>query len=213
MTNYIIEGGINFYDEINILNNSTEDDNSNEDNNNTEELCLITNEKLDNNHVKLFCNHKFNYMPLYKEIYNQKFRGYVKNLSINQIMCPLCRNIQNKLLPCIYLNDNSIPSMPGINNPVKYCMYTSNCKYKFISGKRKKQECGKECNGDYCLKHKNQLDKKNTVTEFSVNYVNTKDNKSKNKNICSAIIKHGKNAGKQCTFKVKQGEYCGKHCK
>lgn len=210
MTNYIIEGGINFYDEINNLEDEKSEDTDNEK---EDDLCLITNETLLDNHVKLLCKHKFNYMPLYKEIYNQKYRGYVKNLSINQLMCPLCRNIQNKLLPCIYLNDNSIPSMPGINNPVKFCMYNNNCKYKFISGKRKGQECGKECNGDYCLKHKNQIDKKCNATEFSAKNVKLKDNKTKDKNICCAIIKHGKNAGSQCKFKVKQGDYCGKHCK
>ena len=148
-------------------------------------------------------------MPLYKEIYNQKFNGYVKNLAINQIMCPFCRNKQNKLLPCIHINNPDIPSHVGINTPIKYCMYNNKCKYKFLSGKRKGLECGKECNGEYCLRHKKQIENKPLVIDAFL----AKDVKSKDKKICCAIIKHGKNAGKQCTFKVKQGDYCGKHCK
>ena len=201
MTNYIIENGINFYDEINNL-DSDEDD---------EKRCLISNEVLKENSVKLLCNHEFNYMALYNEIYNQKYNskynGFSKNLMVNQLVCPFCRNMQNKLLPCIKDNEN-IPLTHGVNYPHKYCMYNSKCKYRFKSGKRKNEECGKECNGEYCFKHKKQIEKKSlAIDAFSVNY------KSNDKNICCAIIKHGKNAGKQCTFKAKENGYCGKHTK
>ena len=151
-------------------------------------------------------------MALYNEIYNQKYKGFVKNLSINQLMCPFCRNIQNKLLPCIYINDGTIPQMPGINNPIKFCMYNNNCKYKFVSGKRKNELCNKECNGDYCSKHKKQIENKIQKSNLIKDNL-IKDNLNNSKNICCAIIKHGKNAGQQCKFKVKEGNYCGKHCK
>ena len=54
MSTYLIEGGLNFYDELN--NSDCEED---YDNN-----CLITNEPLIDKFVKMECGHKFNYIPL-----------------------------------------------------------------------------------------------------------------------------------------------------
>ena len=59
--NYIIEGGLDFYAEINK--NDSEDESS---------LCLISGESLGRNHIELPCNHKFNYVPLYQEVVTQK---------------------------------------------------------------------------------------------------------------------------------------------
>ena len=56
MPKYIIEGGINFYDELykSICSPSN--------NENTDNICLISNEPLIENFVTLDCNHKFNYL-------------------------------------------------------------------------------------------------------------------------------------------------------
>lgn len=122
---YIIEGNFNFYEE---LYKSLDEDTSNIVGNHEKERCLITSLPLEDNFVTLECKHKFNYDPLYKEIYNQKckLRLYnVNNLSPNMkdvyiksgkdyfIKCPYCRNIQFELLPD--LNNDAYPKVYGIN--------------------------------------------------------------------------------------------------
>lgn len=68
------------------------------------ENCLISGEKLDDSFVQLNCGHKFNYNPIFKDIYNHKIfyncseRGGSR-LNNMQIRCPYCRTIQNQLLP------------------------------------------------------------------------------------------------------------------
>jgi len=72
---------------------------------NDENICLISKEKLHPNHITLKCNHKFNYMPIYKEVLYQKTKSNtmyeVTKLQPYQIKCPYCRTITNKLLPFI----------------------------------------------------------------------------------------------------------------
>ncbi len=92
---------IDFYKELYA---SLDDDN--EDN-----LCLISGSTLLEDHVKLECGHKFNYIPLLTEIDNQKnilktYKKYKyceqskKEICLgNYIICPYCRNLQKTLLP------------------------------------------------------------------------------------------------------------------
>ena len=63
---YTVEGNINFQEELYKL--------LDEDSDNEDELCQITGAPLKENHVVLECNHHFNYEPLYKEIYRQRFQ-------------------------------------------------------------------------------------------------------------------------------------------
>ena len=37
-----------------------------------DDLCLITNQKLKSNFIKLICGHKFNYESIFNEVKNQK---------------------------------------------------------------------------------------------------------------------------------------------
>lgn len=122
--NYNIEGNINFQDELkNLLNN---DDNEDE---NQENICQISGYPLTTNFVTLDCNHKFNYVPLYKELTNQRYK--FKNYSINSlsltdrkkliestanyfIKCPYCRNIQFTILP--YYEELGLNKEYGINS-------------------------------------------------------------------------------------------------
>jgi hypothetical protein len=95
---------INFYDEIN-----KEDDFINDEN-----KCLITLQELTDDFVELDCGHKFNYEPLFKDIQNHKnkFNKLERNVLLtNEIRCPYCRTIHNKLLP---LNDK-FPKVHGVN--------------------------------------------------------------------------------------------------
>ena len=93
---YKIEGDLEFYNmlysELNKKENTQQES----------KRCLISKQPLDNTRIKLMCGHEFNYNPLYREIKKQK--THHNHLSIirlkkNQIQCPYCRNIQDKVLP------------------------------------------------------------------------------------------------------------------
>ena len=80
---YEIEGGVDFFKELKQM-GSTSDDTSAplslaiEDNT---ARCLITDEKLRRDHITLKCGHRFNYIPLFKEVLFQKCALLPKNLS------------------------------------------------------------------------------------------------------------------------------------
>ena len=126
MLKYKIEGNINFKEELNKM-LELDDDNDAETNNN---LCKITGQPLIDKYVELECSHKFNYEPLYTEIYTQKhiFRTYtelitlsiddknkIKNSNLDYfIKCPYCRNIQFTILP--YYEELGLNQYYGINS-------------------------------------------------------------------------------------------------
>ena len=68
MSKYLIEGGIDFYSEL----YKSLDDNNNDADNDDENICLITNAPLMEKFVTLKCKHKFNYVPLFKDIMNRR---------------------------------------------------------------------------------------------------------------------------------------------
>ena len=89
---------------LNILN---ENDNIISKSNTNKEICLITNEVLEDNYIKLDCFHCFNYIAIYNEVIYQKTKRLLDNrfLKVNQIKCPYCRTITNNLLPYIKFYD------------------------------------------------------------------------------------------------------------
>jgi len=148
--NYIIENNIDFFGELNKeLSN----------NNNVDEICLLTHQCLESNFITLNCNHKFNYLPLYNEVCNQKRDNYLETtyLSVKQIKCPYCRSITNKLLP--YIKHKDVVYKRGVNCPLKYCMSLYSCEWM----KHGKHKCQVLCNkdafkseyGTYCSYHQN----------------------------------------------------------
>jgi hypothetical protein len=123
MKKYNVEENIDFYSEL-----FKSLDEPNDDNIQTK-LCQITSMPLTDKHVILECNHAFNYVPLYKEICNQKlrFKTYeFKKLNkkdqnkVNAsgleyyIKCPYCRNIQFTVLP--YYEELELNKIYGINS-------------------------------------------------------------------------------------------------
>ena len=118
-----------------------------EDTQDTANYCLISNGLLEEDYIKLACNHKFNYDPIFNEVQNQKKYTSLETqrLATNQIKCPYCRTIQNGILPYRegYIKIN------GINWPPKYQHLPNNCIYRFASGKRKNQPCNKKCLKNY----------------------------------------------------------------
>ena len=184
---------------------------TNETNKTNENLCLISKMPLENNHIKLQCEHAFNYSPLLWEICEQKNSNYSKTLEIQkledeQIKCPYCRTIQNGILPWRSPHDK----IWNVNWPPAKQYYPNNCKYIFISGKKCNQNCNKKCLNKYCLTHekimwkrKQRQDEKNAkklaqknITQL-INNIITK--KSTVKNRCTYIYRKGQNKGYKCT--------------
>ena len=191
---YKLEGGIDFYAEL-AKESTIEDDSDTE-------VCNINGEPLGEYHITLLCGHKFNYEPLYNEIKTQKLsvkvtRSIHKKLSVKQLKCPLCRNIQSQLLPWIP-HFTHCPKIYGVNSPSVYSMYINKCDYIFKNGKKKGLTCGKPCNDKQCKLHT-----KDIVVPL-VNEIITG---------CPAIIKSGINKGKLCGCPIKQNGFCNRHNK
>ena len=201
-----------------IVSNHT---NTNADTNADTNICLITKEKLEPNHITLSCNHKFNYVPLYNEVGNQKNKQNniyeIAKLSSNQIKCPYCRAITNKLLPYIAYpsvkvikNVNSYVTTSYNNNP-DYFLYAPKCSHATINNT--KNPCQKY--GVYyetenvilCPQHhktfvtKQKTGNKNAETDDGGGGSKDKDATKEVCNtgyFCCAILKSGKNMGKIC---------------
>jgi hypothetical protein len=124
MVKYIIEDGIDFYEE---LYKSLDEPEANEEE--LDNQCQITGTPLIDRFVTMECNHKFNYSALYTEIYKQKFVFQTYKFSTLTdsdqakfkeakkdyfIKCPYCRTIQFTLLP--YYDDMSFDKRYGINS-------------------------------------------------------------------------------------------------
>ena len=155
MENLQIEEGIDFFAELKkeLQKEDTEEVDTEEEDN----ICLITKEKLVDNFITLSCNHKFNYIPLYNEVSKQKIRNHLETtiLSLNEIKCPYCRTIQDKLLP--NLKGYELPLRKGVNTPERYCLKIHGCKWKILSGKNRGKECGcsayKKGDDIFCFHH------------------------------------------------------------
>jgi hypothetical protein len=113
MTKYNVEGGIDFYNELYAILDQPDDDNAND-----KTVCLITNDKLTDRYFEMKCGHKFNYVPLYKDLVNhrKKFNSMESGtnvLSKSEIRCPYCRERQTGVLP--YYEDMGLDLMEGVN--------------------------------------------------------------------------------------------------
>ena len=146
--NYIIENNIDFFSELN----------KEISNNKTDEICLLTHQQLEENYITLSCGHNFNYIPIYNEVCNQKKDNYLETtyLLVNQIKCPYCRSITNKLLP--YIEHKDVVYRRGVNYPLRYCMALYNCQWMKY-GKKEQCLCNKGAfkseYGIFCSRHFN----------------------------------------------------------
>jgi hypothetical protein len=153
-----------------------------------EEICLITNEKLEENNIKLSCGHKFNYVSLYNEVVYQKTRKLLDNsqLKLNEIKCPYCRRITGKLLP--FYKYYSVKAIRGVTYPEIDSIKLYECEHIKNGKKCLKSGC-KIGNSILCNKHLtyNKVDEeiiKNMEDDFYKTYKkkNLKDLKEELKN-------------------------------
>ena len=133
MKKYNIEGNIDFFSE---LYKSLDDETKSESDIN---LCLITNQPLIDKFVELNCGHKFNYIPLYNDIYNHKkkfnqMEGKSSLLKVNEIRCPYCRKKQIDVLP--YYEELVKEKTNGVNFYDETEIQCNNCSNQtFYNGK------------------------------------------------------------------------------
>lgn len=155
--NFVIPQGFDFYKELeNNINNSNEEKNT----------CLIDGTALGESHITLECGHKFNYIPLLNDVYEEKYNrsknSYYysysyRRLSDNQLRCPYCRKIQEKILP--YFPELYQKKLRGVNYPVALSMGDNHCSHVFKTGKNKGTACGKKCFREKCHQHhKTEID-------------------------------------------------------
>ena len=113
MSNYTIEGNFDFYKE---LYESLDDSDNNNMDEQSAQVCLISNAPLTKHFVELECKHKFNYVPLFKDLVNHKTKFSsldTHRLKVNEIRCPYCRNKQGNVLP--YIEELGLPKEHGVN--------------------------------------------------------------------------------------------------
>ena len=209
--NYVIDGDANrvieddFFKQLKNMLSQSEDDTTvnevNEDNH-----CLLTKEPLHSIHIKLVCGHKFNYIPLYREVVVQKTIGLSPNayytshsLKRNEIKCPYCRNVQDKLLP--YIEYDGVKKTFGVNYPAKLSMTSQHCMYSIKSGSSKNgkkstcKECALElCNGTYvCKKHYDACISISSAPHAAA------EKEHETNHTCGVILRYGKNKGNPCS--------------
>jgi|694.fasta_scaffold51889_6 hypothetical protein len=136
MKKYNIEGNLDFFSEL----YKSLDEEDNTESNNNDNLCLITNQLLVDKFIELNCGHKFNYIPLYNDIYNHKkkfnnMEGSASSLKMNEIRCPYCRKKQLGVLPyyqdLISAKTNGVNFYDDIQTPMGYVSSHG----KFVYGK------------------------------------------------------------------------------
>ena len=156
---YKIEDDLNFYEMLYSELNKKDTTEKNK-------RCHISKQPLNDTSIKLMCGHEFNYLPIYREAIKQKKEHNhlsLVRLKKNQLQCPYCRNIQDKVLP--YKPYPNVDKILYVNSPSSYEMLMDKCEYKFKSGKRKNQSCNKSCNGKYCNSHMKLIEKQKKKSE------------------------------------------------
>jgi hypothetical protein len=182
-------------------------------------ICLISKEKLHPNHITLKCNHKFNYMPIYKEVLYQKTKSNtmyeVTKLQPYQIKCPYCRTVNNKLLP--FIPYPSVKLAKNIHSTGSDCIPATKCSY-IIKTRTTNNTTTSDSNCDknalyyeaenllLCPSHyKKHIAKNHTHV--------TKVEKASTKPRCTAILKSGVNIGKPCNsiISIDGSQFCKRH--
>lgn len=136
MAKYNIENNIDFYNEL--YNSLDIDDTKIEDD--TDNKCLISYEILQDKYITLECKHKFNYIPLYKDILNHKYKfnsmeNKIGHLELDEIRCPYCRKKQKGVLP--YYEEFNLEKKNGVNyydpseikTKIKITKHLNKCEY------------------------------------------------------------------------------------
>jgi len=161
--NYKIEDNIDFYSELNKVDDSGNSGNSG--------ICMLTHQPLSENYITLPCKHTFNYIPLYHEVSTKFIHNHYDSnkLHNNEIKCPYCRTKYDTLLP--YVDYDGIEKKHGVNWPEKDSMKHMECSWLYKSGKNKGEPCRKNAYQKgtkvYCYLHWMMLNNKSVTSSTS----------------------------------------------
>tara|TARA_Y100000591_G_C21836611_1_gene702938 strand:- start:1991 stop:2503 length:513 start_codon:yes stop_codon:yes gene_type:complete len=138
MENYILEGNINFNEEL--LKLLCKEENVE----NEKKICLISGEELRENYVTLQCGHSFNYDSIFNELKNQRKKNRLEShkTSKNEIKCPYCRRIHNGILNHVEGYNKVLNVNCKVIEKVELNTKFNICSAIIKSGKRKGQKCG-----------------------------------------------------------------------
>ena len=182
----------------------------------SDNICLISQQLLNDTKTTLMCGHSFNYKPLFNEVYNQKYHKVKTEIQHVYFVIKLNVLIVEKYRKVYYLTWKGLDRVNYVNSPQSMVMMCNTCPYTFKSGKRKGQACHKRCVGKYCSKctyymKRRKLPKTiiNKIVSSQVNIVaKTLQTQS---SLCNATIKTGLRKGLNCRHPAKYNGKCGIH--
>lgn len=188
-------------------------------------ICLISKDKLHPNHITLKCNHKFNYIPIYKEVLYQKTKSNpiyeVTKLQSYQIKCPYCRTITNKLLP--FIQYPTVKLAKNIHSTGSDCLPTTKCSHIIKKRDTNKVNSDTKCDKNalyyeaenllFCPTHYKKYMSKNPTASTSSTSSTGSIAIETTKPRCVAILKSGINVGKPCNsvISIDGSQFCKRH--
>jgi hypothetical protein len=229
---YNIEGGIDFYAELNKDINGTSDISDNNDiisspnDDDDTNKCLITRLPLLDGFVRMECGHSFNYLPLYNELVQQQKPSICGYAKIGRIVCPFCRHSQQTFLPYnpafkLVVGVNLYPMKLLKSDSLQLCQETKTCSligcveiagFALASGE------------NYCQSHKLlglSIAKQKAFHEAfllkkSNNEIKMAKKQTQIKTIagcCTQILKTGIRKGQECACKkvINGTTFCSRH--
>ena len=126
--NYTIENGLNFYETLKQIIASHDDEKNEQDG-----ICPISNTPLEAHFFTFECGHKFNYAPLFKDVYNHKKKYNHMENGKGQLTLKTCvarhvmlKKYQHKLALELQVMDNG----PGIRDEIREKMF-----FPLVSGR------------------------------------------------------------------------------
>lgn len=124
---YEIEGGLDFFKELKNLTSKSIETSMPSLSLNIEdkpvEKCLISDEVLRKDHITLKCGHKFNYVPLFKEVLFQKCSMLPKNVSSKIVTMYIKNTPQSNVSTVLYNSSYNLETTKVSYNEIKcpYC--------------------------------------------------------------------------------------------
>jgi hypothetical protein len=204
---YVVENNIDFYKLLSETENDYEGVND-------DTLCMISKTKLTNTHIVLKCGHKFNYMPLLKDMHTRVYLSHEVKclngfpLNVNKIECPYCRCITNHILP--FIKEEYDVKIYGLNSLNREDVIGEvNIPFYDIR-KCLVENCNSYCYSKYILSFcKKHIRDKKLIRKHK------SDMKSKylleNNMLCRIILKSGIRKGGFCNQQCEIGGICKRH--
>jgi len=232
---YNIEGGIDFYAELNksmscndISGNGMRDLSGNDLTTNDDDTnkCLITRLPLVDGFVRMECGHSFNYLPLYNELVQQQKPSICGYAKIGRILCPFCRNSQQTFLPYnpafkLVVGVNLYPMKLLKSDLMQLCQETTACS---IDGCVVTAGFALASGENYCQSHKLlglSIAKQKSFHEAfllkkSNNEIKMAKKQTQTKTMagcCTQILKTGIRKGQECACKkvINGTTFCARH--